>query len=221
MDYFGSITRTFKENADPVHAAPMKKYMRDKFDFLGIKAPVRQEITQRFLDRSSLPDASDINKIVTKCWNEPYREYQYFALDLAAQFTGLLGEDQIEFYEYLAVNKSWWDTVDPIACDLIGPHFQSYPDISAQYIDEWLESRNIWLQRSAILFQLKYKNQTDTQLLEKSIHACSGSEDMFLRKAIGWALREYSKTDPGYVKQFVGKNNLPSLSVKEALKIIG
>lgn len=218
MDYVSNVIRVFTANANDEYSGPMKKYMQDKFEFLGIKSPLRKEISEPFLSENELPEFANANKVITNLWNEPHREYQYLALDIAEKFSHRFEEAEIDLYEYLVVNKSWWDTVDFIATNLIGTHFTRFPQLKDEFIDSWLDSRNVWLQRCALIFQLKYKENTDVGTLEKSISVCKESSDFFLCKAIGWALREYYKTNPDYVKTFIGANNLPSLSKKEALK---
>ena len=122
--------------------------------------------------------------------------------------------------EYCLLNKSWWDTVDCIASEWLGPYFKMFPEKIQSVTLSWNTSSNKWLQRSSIMFQKAYKKNTDTELLVKYILHCSKSKDFFIQKAIGWALREYSKTDSEWVKQFVNKNELATLSKREALKRI-
>ena len=120
----------------------------------------------------------------------------------------------------MVTHKSWWDTVDFIAVKLMGAYFITYPDQKKVCISKWLKSNNIWLQRSALLFQLKYKSAIDTQLLSSSINYLLGSKEFFINKAIGWILREYSRTNPIWVMAFVDKTALSNLSKKEALRLI-
>ena len=128
------------------------------------------------------------------------------------------GHDAIHLYERLITDESWWDTIDLIAPSLVGYHLQQYPEERMQYINKWISSGNIWLQRSCILFQLKYKLDVDTRLLSSIILELKDSREFFIRKAIGWMLREYSKSDPGFVVRFVQNNELSGLSHREALK---
>ena len=129
-----------------------------------------------------------------------------------------LPEQTIKLYEYLIMNKSWWDTVDMIASKFIGNMFLRFPDLREEYLTKWLNSENIWLRRVCILYQLKYKENTDTKILERVISKTSNTNEFFLNKAIGWILREYSKTNAEYVKNFVKNYNLSNLSKREALK---
>jgi len=120
----------------------------------------------------------------------------------------------------MVLHKSWWDTVDFIASHLMGSYFKTYPEYRQTFVDKWLDSGNIWLQRCALLFQLKYREQFDTELLVNIIHQLLGSKDFFINKAIGWILREYSKRNPQWVMEFINQTELHSLSRKEALKVI-
>jgi len=130
------------------------------------------------------------------------------------------GEGNIKDYQFLIINKSWWDTVDYIASNLVGPYFRIYPEKIAPVTSHWMESRNMWLQRTCLLFQLKYRGDTDTGLLTGFIEQLKDSKEFFIRKAIGWSLREYSKTNPEFVISFVRNNHLSGLSEREALKWI-
>ena len=127
-------------------------------------------------------------------------------------------KQDIQLFEKLIVEKSWWDTVDYLANHIIGPWFKKYPESIPAITSRWNKSKNIWLQRSSLLFQLKYKKETDTALLKSYILNLVGSKEFFVKKAIGWVLREYSKTNGDYVRKFVKDHPLQPLSAKEALK---
>jgi 3-methyladenine DNA glycosylase AlkD len=129
-------------------------------------------------------------------------------------------KDIIELLEFTIVNKSWWDTVDGIAGWLVGPLFKKYPELIGPKTTQWMNSGNIWLQRTCLLYQLNYKKSTDTEILFRFIEELSGETSFWIRKAIGWILREYSKTNPDTVLKFVNSHQLSALSRKEALKVI-
>jgi 3-methyladenine DNA glycosylase AlkD len=120
----------------------------------------------------------------------------------------------------MLLNKSWWDTVDHACTELISPYFKLFPEEINKITGKWNKSKNFWLQRSSIMFQKKYRKDTDTVLLAKYILAHAKSKEFFVQKAIGWALREYSYVDPKWVSDFVRKNKLAPLSEREALKRI-
>lgn len=218
--YTKQIIRVFTEAQNPKNAIPMKAYMKNKFEYLGIKTPERRELSKPFLIKSSLPAVDDLWPIIMELWEQPEREYQYFAQGLCAKYLHYVKKDWIDLYESLIIHKSWWDTVDFVAGTLVGDYFMKFPDSIPSVTKKWMHSRNIWLQRSCILFQLKYKKDTDTTLLTSFIKPLSDSKEFFIAKAIGWALREYSKTNPDWVLEFVEKNSLQPLSKREAIRRI-
>jgi len=120
----------------------------------------------------------------------------------------------------MIVSNAWWDTVDFIAAGTLGRFFRMFPDLVTKLTKEWMVSGNIWLQRSCILFQLKYKKDTDTELLYSFIEKLTSSNEFFIQKSIGWALREYSKVNPPEVLRYTESTELKPLSRREALRII-
>lgn len=210
----------YEKHADPKKAAQMRAYMKDQFEYLGLPSPLRRELTKQFFNENKYPEPEDVIPLVETCWQMPNREYKYFALELLVKMKKKLGHDAIHLYEKLITNQGWWDTVDLIAPSLVGYHLLQHPGERAAYVNKWILSGNIWLQRSAILFQLKYRTETDTRLLTSVILRLKDSKEFFIRKAIGWILREYSKTDPDFVVRFVQSQDLSGLSHREALKRI-
>ena len=220
--YVRSLKILFEANANPVNAAPMKKYMRDQFEYLGIKSPQVKSMFSGYIKQNSLPPVEDLSTIVRELWNLPQREFQYLAINLLDKMENKLPEDLIVTLEYLITHKSWWDTVDLIAGHSVGMMFKRYPKVKTQYLKKWRKSENIWLRRTTLLFQLGYKKETDFDLLCELIRENLGSDEFFINKAIGWALRQYAWTTPGAVKKFVkATKELSPLSRKEALKNIG
>ncbi|MCX6583887.1 MAG: DNA alkylation repair protein [Candidatus Aminicenantes bacterium] len=219
-DYVTSIKEKFQAAADPVKALPMKKYMKNLFEFLGITKPQRIPLKKEFLKKERLPGVERLEGIIKQLWELPGREYQYFGFELVEHYRKQLKEQDIDLLEYMITNKSWWDTVDFIAANLVGTHFKRFPHLVGPYTAKWLASGNMWLQRTALLFQLKYKAGTDVELMFQIIRQLADSKEFFIRKAIGWALREYSKTNPAAVIKFVESHPLSNLSKREALKVI-
>lgn len=219
-EFIEVLTEEFQRNANPEIAAGQRAYMRDQFEFFGIKAPVRKEIQKPFLVKTYLPPKEELEELVKELWNKPQREFQMFGQELVAKYQRKFDEQDIELLEYMVTYKSWWDTVDFIAAHLMGSYFKIFPESRNKYVDKWLESENIWLQRSAILFQLRYKEETDIELLSYVIHHLLRSKEFFINKAIGWILRDYSRRNPEWVIDFVNQTDLHSLSKKEALRII-
>lgn len=217
-EYLQPVEQAFKLNADAETAAQMKKYMKDRSGFFGIKSPLRRELYREHIKQFGLIPADKREEIVKWCWNEPQREWQYLAMEFLGKRAKKVDEDIISLYEFMIINKSWWDTIDYIASNLVGVYLQKFPDRIPDLTNNWIATNNMWLQRTCLLFQLKYRSKTNTILLEDFIAELYQSKEFFIRKAIGWALREYSKTDPIYVQQFVKRYKLSGLSEREALK---
>ena len=198
----------------------MKRYMKDKFEFFGIKSFERKELTRNFFVSHGLPAEDDFAPVIREMWDLPQRELQYVALDILERLVKKRIPVEIKLLEHLIVTKSWWDTVDWLATRIVGVRFRQNPELISSTHSRWIKSENIWLQRVCILFQLKYKQETDEKLLFSTIQELSESDEFFIQKAIGWALREQSKTDPAVVQKFIDENELAPLSRREALKVI-
>jgi 3-methyladenine DNA glycosylase AlkD len=216
--YVRDLEALFEKHMDVVQAAPMKKYMRDQFEYLGIKTPQSSALLKKFIDEFGLPPIRELDMILRDLWELPQREFQYVAVSLLGKFEEQLPAEFIETVEYLIVTKSWWDTVDSIAGNTVGIHFRRYPSIKKKYLARWRKSDNFWLRRTAILFQLNYRKETDFELLSDIIRENLGSKEFFINKAIGWALRQYARIDPMAVKKFVDATPLHPLSKREAMK---
>lgn len=205
-------------------AASMSKYLRNKFDHYGIRSKPRKDILSAVLKVNDLPaNTQSFKRLIKDIWNLKEREYQHCALDILIKTRKRHNSSFLDLYEHLITHKSWWDTVDNISSH-VGYSFQQYPNEREAYLIKWRDSQDFWLRRVCILFQLKYKKQTDVKLLEdiileNQLKSEFGGE-FFIQKAIGWILREYAKTDSDFVKKFVKKykDNLSNLSVREALK---
>lgn len=216
--YILPLETAFKVHANPANAIQMQKYMKDQFAFYGIHSPLRKEIYKTHKKQYGLIPEAQTTDIVRWCWEVPQREYQYFAMEFLGKKQKKVHCEIIKLYEYMITTKSWWDTVDFIAANLVGSYFKQYPESIRDLTDKWMNSGNMWLQRTCLLFQLKYKSETDVKLLESFIIELALSNEFFIRKAIGWSLREYSKTDAHYVIHFLRENKLSGLSETEALK---
>ncbi len=215
--YLLPLIASFESMANPETASQMEKYMRNLFPFFGIKSPERREIYREFKSQNGIiPNTNKVN-IIKWCWEAPQREYQYFAMDFLGKYAKKEPENILELYEYMIVTKSWWDTVDYIATNLVGVYFTKYPEKIHETTQQWMKSENMWLQRTCLLYQLKYKSRLDTQLMHSFISQLIHSKEFFIQKAIGWILREYSKTNPDFVISYVNNNDLASLSKREAL----
>ena len=219
-EFIQTLELELKRNANTKIAVAQKAYMRNQFEFYGIKTPLRHEIQKPFLAKSYLPPKTDLEEIIKTLWNKPQREYQFIAQELVFKYTQQFVENDIVLLEFMVTHKSWWDTVDYIAVKLIGAYFTRFPEQLDNYIDRWLTSGNIWLQRCCLLYQLKSKDKMDTQRLQYIIQKLLGSKEFFINKAIGWVLREYSRTNPKWVRDFTENNALAKLSRREALRLM-
>jgi 3-methyladenine DNA glycosylase AlkD len=218
--FIETLEQEFQKNENVKIAQEQKAYMRNQFEYYGLKAPERRKIQAPFLVRQFLPEKKELHKIVKELWNKPQRDYQYFSQELVFKYVNQLERSDMPLFEYMVTHKSWWDTIDFIAVKLMGEYFKIYPEQIELYIEKWLNSNNIWLQRCAILFQLKYKEELNTNVLSYVIKSLLGSKEFFINKAIGWVLREYSRTNPKWVVVFVDKTELNALSRREALRLI-
>ncbi len=219
-DFIDTLTEEFRKNADAKIAREQKAYMRDQFEYFGIKTPQRREIQKPFLAKQFLPEKKEALQIVKLLWNKSQRDYHYVGQELLFKYARQIAKEDIVHFEFMVMNKSWWDTVDFIATKLMGTYFRKYPETRKFYVDKWLQSGNIWLQRSALLFQLKYKQELDEELLAYAIKALLNSNEFFINKAIGWVLREYSRVNPQWVFDFAHHTKLSGLSKREALRLL-
>lgn len=220
-EFIISLKEEFNIHADAVIAKQQKAYMKDKFEFFGLKAPVRRSIQKPFLDKKHLPPKNEMPNYVKALLQLPQREFHHVAQELAEKYVKHSEKEDIALYEYMICTNSWWDSVDYIATKLLAPYFLKFPEQQQVYVDKWLASGNLWLQRSAVIFQLQYKEKTDTQLLSHAINNLLGSKEFFINKAIGWALRNYSRTNARWVVDFVnGTPSLHTLSKREALRLL-
>ncbi|MBC2111950.1 DNA alkylation repair protein [Listeria innocua] len=214
-----TIQTLFRANRSVADSRPMEAYMKNQFPFLGIRATERKKLVADFLRENGMPD--DLLELVVELFAEKERELQYAAIDLLSRYGKKQASEAIEIYEQLVTTKSWWDTVDGLAGTVVSNHFKLYPDLIPIYNEAWINGDNIWLARTAILFQLKYKEETNAELLFANCEKWLGSKEFFIQKAIGWALRQYAKVDSEAVRVFVNSHTLAPLSRREALKHIG
>lgn len=214
-----NIVELFYENKNEELAIPMAKYMKNKFPFLGIKKPEREELSRKFLKERKKDKEVDWN-FIFKCYDLPEREFQYLAISYMDAVKKQFTVKDMDKIERVITTKSWWDSVDSIS-HIVGHICLKYKDAREKYVEKWIYSENIWLKRVSILFQLKYKEKTDTEFLAKAILNNSETNEFFVDKAIGWALREYSKTNKKWVSDFINNHKLSKLSVREGIKYIG
>lgn len=196
----------------------MAKYMRDQFAFLGIPSVPRRSLQREAFSRMGPPSGDALLRLAEELWALAEREYQYAACDLLAKHVALLGPEHLGRVRQLIETRSWWDTVDTLAAHVVGPMVAVTPALVSD-MDRWVTDGNLWVARTALLHQLRYRERTDAVRLFRYCELQSGHRDFFIRKAIGWALREYSKTDPRAVQAFIASHeeSLSPLSRREAL----
>ncbi|MCY1138827.1 DNA alkylation repair protein [Actinoplanes sp. Pm04-4] len=205
--------------ADPVRAEAQAAYMKNHFPFLGLPAPALQKLERAALKGLPAPSEDDLRSIVLALWGRDQREFQYVACSYLVRQVAVPGAGFVPTLRTLITTKSWWDTVDALATRFTGGLVSRHPSLVA-VMDEWSADENMWLVRTAILHQLHYGEATDTDRLFGYCEAQAGHRDFFVRKAIGWALRHYARTDPAAVRAFVEahRSTLSGLSVREATK---
>lgn len=216
------LTVAYAAAADPVRAAGARAYMKDVAPFLGIPTPERRALSRAVLKGTPRPDEADCTAIALRCWELPEREYHYFAVDYLRRHVGRCSSGFLPVTRHLITTVSWWDTVDALAAHVVGGLVAADPKLTAD-MDAWIVDDDLWVARTALLHQLRYKDHTDTRRLFAYCLRQSGHTDFFIRKAIGWCLREYAKTDPEAVREFLARERgrFAPLSVREALKNIG
>jgi 3-methyladenine DNA glycosylase AlkD len=220
--FIKAVETLYKKNGEPLRAEGAAQYMRNQFSYFGIATPERRQLTKQLINELEIPAGKKLDELIRKLWLRDKRECQYFAMELLERQMKKGEEVSVSLIEFMIQHKSWWDTVDFIAPKLAGEIFKKDKDQLEKITSKWYRSKNLWLKRSAIILQLKYKKKTNMTLLFKVILDSASEKDFFIRKAIGWSLREYAKTNPEGVKEFVRENELAlsGLSKREALRRI-
>ena len=214
-DVLARLTAAYEGARDPERAPGMAAYMKGRFPFLGIATPERRVLDRAVLAGVGRPDDDDVVALARACWAKPEREYQYFAVDRLVRWPAAT----IDVARELITTKSWWDTVDPLAIHVVGRLVRERAELRP-VMAECIDSDDLWLARTAILHQEKWKADTDPAVLFDFCLRRAGDREFFLRKAIGWALRSYAATDPDAVAAFVAahEDELSGLSKREALR---
>jgi 3-methyladenine DNA glycosylase AlkD len=218
-DLLPRLTSAYGAASDPGRAASAAAYMRGAFPFLGIPTPERRKLSREVLTGVPAPVEADCRAVALRCWALPEREYAYFAVDYLRRYVGRCSSGFLPAVRHLVTTNSWWDTVDPLAAHVVGPLVAADDGLVA-VMDDWITDDDLWVARTALLHQLRYKQATDADRLFGYCLRQAAHPDFFIRKAIGWALREYAYTDPDAVYGFVdsARDRLSPLSVREALK---
>jgi 3-methyladenine DNA glycosylase AlkD len=213
------LDRAYAAASDAERAASQRAYMRDQFPYHGITMPDLRVIWRGVLVGLARPTEADLRDAALACWDRAEREYPYFACFWLRRHVAVTTPAMLPTLRTLITTQSWWDTVDTLASDTVGPLVRQHPTLVST-MDKWVVDENLWLARTAILHQLSAKQATDRDRLFRYCLAQADHPDFFIRKAIGWALRQYAKTDPDGVRAFLRANGerLAPLSVREASK---
>jgi 3-methyladenine DNA glycosylase AlkD len=205
---------------DKKKAVNMAAYLKDQFACFGIKAPVRNQIQRKWF--AEIKDAGlDHWDVVYNLWALDEREFHYIAIDYLKRLPKKkYQKDDYKCIEELIISKSWWDSVDGLATNIAGAYFQAFPEMIDPVITKWRNSDNMWLNRTCLIFQLKYKENIDFNLLKDLILQFLPVKEFFIQKAIGWSLRQHSKIDPDAVRKFVEDLDLSTVAKREAYKYI-
>ncbi len=213
------------ELADPAKAPEMQAYMKSAMPYRGVPKPPRSVMLNRVFAQHTLPDRVKFSDTVLALWREAeFREERYAAIDLSGYRAHRHWQDPglLELYEEMIVTGAWWDYVDEVAIRRVGPILRAHREVVTPMMLAWSEDGDLWRRRTAIICQVGAKEDTDLDLLTRAIEPAIGEKEFFLRKGIGWALREYAKTSPDWVRIFVDEHpDLSGLSRREALKHIG
>ncbi|MBD78373.1 MAG: DNA alkylation repair protein [Crocinitomicaceae bacterium] len=218
--YFAPLKEVLISNGDQENADSMAAYLKDQFQFYGIKQTPRRTLFNQFVKEYGLPEYANLGQCIRWLYDQPQREYHYCAMELVLKLKRQWDDEVLKHASYLIATNSWWDTVDLIASNIVGAYLKKHPKLVEPTISMWIESENMWLNRTAILYQLKYKEETSTSWLTQSILPHIDSNEFFHQKAIGWALRQYSKFNPQWVIEFADNHDLKPLSRREALRLV-
>ncbi len=220
QSYVSLVSEALLANVNSKRALEMKAYLRNQFEFLGIQTPIRRSIVKEL---PKLPkDAQLILQIANELWEKPEREFRYVACDLLSKNAHVFGFEDLPAIKKLLQQDSWWETVDSLS-GAIGDIVlkEKINHLNSQAImDRWLKDSDFWVRRSAMIHQLGWKEHTDTTRLTNYAQALSGESEFFIRKAIGWAFRDYARHNPVFVKSFMMNNasQFSNLTVREATK---
>lgn len=221
MDFISELALELSKLKNNQNAQSMQSYMKDHFSFLGIKTKERRAVLNLLWKKHQNEIKSNFREIATQLIHKKEREYHYCAIEiLIKEIKKKYQKEDIQLIEQLLLTHSWWDSVDTISKYLLGNYLRHYPEKTLTVIERFSNAHAMWLNRSAIIFQLDYKAKTNFDLLIAVCEMHKESNEFFIQKAIGWALREYGKYNPKGVKTYVQNTTLKPLSKKEALRKI-
>jgi 3-methyladenine DNA glycosylase AlkD len=203
-------------------AVKMAAYMKNIAPFFGVSSIPRKGIFNEW--KETLPKDLSFEKrweLIFLLWEQEEREFQYVAVDWINSWNkNLYQKEDLMNLQMIIQSKSWWDTVDLLASNFLSNLIVKFPDLKFEMIENWSDTMDFWLHRSTLIFQLKYKQKTDLNLLSNQITRFKSNKEFFIQKAIGWSLREVSKWNPVWVKNVVEQQQLIGLAKREASKYL-
>ncbi|MFM7015329.1 MAG: DNA alkylation repair protein [Bacteroidota bacterium] len=214
------LLAAFNKSANKAQAIKMEAYMRNQFEFFGLQKEVRAELSKPFIQQLANSSEKNMEDIVKFLWSQPQRECHYVAMEYLMKVHRKWNRETLTLFEWMIDNKSWWDTVDAIASNMVGKLLQRYPDLIWPSIERWDAHPSFWFHRTTLIFQLKYAANTDKFLLFAQCEKYISSKEFFIQKAVGWSLRQYSKFNPTDVQKFVDQHTLSTVSLREAKKYL-
>jgi 3-methyladenine DNA glycosylase AlkD len=211
---------SFETLADPARAKAMAVYMKTSMPFYGVSSPKRRMVFLELKRRFPPATPDEYRSRVLGLWQLPHREEKYLAIDFARGFRRFITFEQVDLYRLLIEEGGWWDLVDPVAADLVGRVVLLDRQRMRPVLEDWIEDDDLWLRRAALLCQLRHEAAADREMLFDFCRRRAHEREFFIRKAIGWALRQYARTDPEGVRGFLAENQglLSGLSRREASK---
>ena len=214
------VSQKLGAEADADKAGQMAAYMKTTMPMYGVQSQRRKQVLRDVVAQVPAPNRTEYRQLVGALWELPHREEKYLAIAMARHYKDHVVVSMLPLYRSMLEAGAWWDFVDEIAINLVGKLWADDPEAIGTHMDDWIEDDDLWIRRSAIIGQIKHKSETDTARLFRYCRLRAHETDFFIRKAIGWALREYAKTDPEAVRTFVAENadRLSGLSKREATR---
>lgn len=216
------IKEALRKEGNPIRIPQMEAYMRNQFPFYGVMSTPRKELLKAIKkEHLEVLDSNEKRALIQLLWDEEHRECQLVALDWLMQWKPKeFTASDIDLFEWLITTKSWWDTVDGIAPNVVGKYARVFPEQMKETLHRWESHDSFWIRRACLIFQLRYRQETDLDLLQYFINKFKPDREFFIQKAIGWSLREVSKWNPTWVARVVEEEQLTGLAKREASKYI-
>ncbi|MDP8240542.1 MAG: DNA alkylation repair protein [Candidatus Hatepunaea meridiana] len=216
------IRSAYRSAANAENALAMRNYMKSEMLFHGVKSAMRKEINSIVFRKFKIISFAEYECVIRELWATEYREERYSAISFARKHKKFQTLDALPIYRMMIETGAWWDFVDEIAAHLIGNMLQTFPAEMKEELKRWIKDDNLWIRRTAILAQLRFKKDTDHEMLFDFCRQCLDEKTFWIRKAIGWALRQYSKDEPDRVREFFNKyrDRMSTVTLKEVVKYI-